>query len=201
LSLQVSALLQQLQDLQAADPKAKCLVFSSWGRLLRLVAEALREHGIGHAVMAGAGVAARQKALQEFLTNDGCQVLLMMMSNSSGAAGLTLTVASTVFLLEPALNPGLEAQAAARVHRMGQGKLTRVVRLIAKDTVEERVLALQRFKAAGGGRKGRGAGEVEAAGGGEGEEGEEVAVSQADECDGGTLVRFFNLEQPLVVQH
>ncbi len=48
------------------------------------------------------------------------QVLLLMMSTSGGAAGLTLTRATTAFLLEPPPNPGLEAQAAARIHRLGE---------------------------------------------------------------------------------
>lgn len=96
---QVTALLQHLG---AAPPGSKALVFSSWGRLLRLVGEALKGAGVHTASMVGAAPAARQAALDSFLNDPGCRVLLMLMSNSSGAAGLTLTVADTVYLMEPA---------------------------------------------------------------------------------------------------
>jgi E3 ubiquitin-protein ligase SHPRH len=68
------------------------------------------------------------------------------MSTAGGAAGLTLTVASTAFLLEPSLNPALEAQAAARIYRLGQARPTRVVRLLAEGTVERCILEIQRRK-------------------------------------------------------
>ena len=57
-----------------------------------------------------------------------------------GAAGLTLTSASTAVLLEPALQPGIEQQAAGRISRLGQTKTAKVVRLIVKDTVEEKIM-------------------------------------------------------------
>ncbi|EOD22854.1 hypothetical protein EMIHUDRAFT_59963, partial [Emiliania huxleyi CCMP1516] len=61
-----------------------------------------------------------------------------------GAAGLTLTQASTVFLLEPALQPGIERQAAGRIARIGQSEETRCVRLLIKDTVETKIVEWQR---------------------------------------------------------
>jgi hypothetical protein len=73
------------------------------------------------------GLSARQAELQRFLHDPGCTCLLLLMSNSSGAAGLNLTVATTAFILDPAPNPGLEAQAAARIYRLGQTKPTRLV--------------------------------------------------------------------------
>jgi hypothetical protein len=73
-----------------------------------------------------AALRSRQDELQRFLTDPSCTCLLLLMSGSSGAAGLNLTAASTVFILDPAPNPGLEAQAAARVYRLGQTKPTRV---------------------------------------------------------------------------
>ncbi|KAK9805425.1 hypothetical protein WJX73_004310 [Symbiochloris irregularis] len=71
------------------------------------------------------------------------KVLLILMSTGGGAAGLTLTAASRVYLMEPSSNPGLEAQAVGRVHRMGQTRETRVIRLLIEGTVEELVLARQ----------------------------------------------------------
>ena len=70
----------------------------------------------------------------------------MSLKNREGAAGLTLTVADTVYLLEPCLNFGLEDQGIARIHRIGQARPTAVVRLIVKDTIEEKLLAIQQRK-------------------------------------------------------
>eukprot|EP00198_Chlamydomonas_reinhardtii_P009028 XP_001698365.1 predicted protein [Chlamydomonas reinhardtii] len=134
----VAALLAELGRMGDEEPDSKALVFSSWGRLLRLVHEALVANGITCVSLVGGNPEARQAALQTFLHDRKCRVLLLMKSTSGGAAGLTLTVAHTAFMLEPALNPGLEAQAAARICRLGQDWPTRVVRIIAKDTVEER---------------------------------------------------------------
>lgn len=107
--------------MKAADPTAKAVVFSSWSRLLRLVEEALGDNSIAYTSIAGAQADARVAALQRFIKDPDCTVLTVVMSTGGGAAGLTLTVASHVFLLEPNLNPGLEAQAAARVYRLGMG--------------------------------------------------------------------------------
>lgn len=117
---QVSTLLLELAAMKQADPTAKAVVFSSWSRLLRLVEEALSDNGFTHTSIAGVQAQTRAAALKSFLTDPKCSVLTVIMSTSGGASGLTLTVASHVFLMEPNLNPGLEAQAAGRVHRLGK---------------------------------------------------------------------------------
>lgn len=78
-------------------------------------------------------------ALRRFVKEPDCSVLTVVMSTGGGAAGLTLTVASHVFLLEPNLNPGLEAQAAARVYRLGmlcQHSNSRLCCLLCRHEVE-----------------------------------------------------------------
>ncbi|KAL4426809.1 hypothetical protein ABPG77_006595 [Micractinium sp. CCAP 211/92] len=102
----VSALLAELAAMRAADPNAKAVVFSSWGRLLKLVGEALAANGVRHASLAGANPAQREAALHAFLHDPDCTVLTVVMSTAGGAAGLTLTAATTAILLEPSLNPG-----------------------------------------------------------------------------------------------
>ena len=119
LMLQVSTLLLELAAMKQADPSAKAVVFSSWSRLLRLVEEALSDNGFTHTSIAGVQAQTRAAALKSFLTDPDCSVLTVIMSTGGGASGLTLTVASHVFLMEPNLNPGLEAQAAGRVYRLG----------------------------------------------------------------------------------
>ena len=72
----------------------------------------------------------------------------MLVSLKAGGTGLNLTAADHVFLLDPWWNPAVEDQAADRAHRIGQDKPVIVYRLVAKDTVEERILALQERKRA-----------------------------------------------------
>ena len=89
-----------------------------------------------------------------FQAADGPPVLLL--SLKAGGIGLNLTAADHVFLLDPWWNPAVEEQAADRAHRIGQDRPVMVYRLVARDTVEERILALQAAQArAGGGRPGR----------------------------------------------
>src|SRR5262249_52545058 len=80
----------------------------------------------------------------EFQDEGGPEVLLV--SLKAGGTGLNLTAADHVFLLDPWWNPAVEDQAADRAHRIGQDKPVVIYRLIAKDTVEERILALQAKK-------------------------------------------------------
>ena len=72
----------------------------------------------------------------------------MLISLQAGGTGLNLTAADHVFLLDPWWNPAVEDQAADRAHRIGQDRPVVVHRLVAGDTVEERILALQARKRA-----------------------------------------------------
>ena len=72
----------------------------------------------------------------------------MLMSLKAGGTGLNLTAADHVFLCDPWWNPAVEDQAADRAHRIGQTRPVFVYRLVAADTVEERILVLQDTKRA-----------------------------------------------------
>lgn len=161
----IAVMLEELAIMRDFDPGAKAIVFSSWGRLLRLVGEALTANSVGHTTLAGVTLAKREEALRLFAADPNCTVLTVLLSSSSGAAGLTLTSASVAFLMEPCINPGLEAQASARIFRLGQTRPTRVIRLVAQDTVDLAVLEQQKRKAESG-----------------------SAGMLADEADQGTLV-------------
>src|SRR5207248_5581178 len=86
----------------------------------------------------------RQARVERFQTDPDCKLLLI--SLKAGGLGLNLTAAEYVFLLDPWWNPAVEAQAVDRTHRIGQTKPVFAYRLIAKDTVEEKVLELQKSK-------------------------------------------------------
>jgi SNF2 family DNA or RNA helicase len=71
-----------------------------------------------------------------------------LISLKAGGTGLNLTAADHVFLMDPWWNPAVEDQAKDRAHRIGQERPVMVYRMVAKDTVEERILALQEKKRA-----------------------------------------------------
>jgi SNF2 family DNA or RNA helicase len=86
----------------------------------------------------------RQARVERFQGPDGPPLFLI--SLKAGGVGLNLTAADHVFLLDPWWNPAVEAQAIDRAHRIGQSRRVFAVRLIARDTVEEKVLELQATK-------------------------------------------------------
>ena len=86
----------------------------------------------------------RAGAVERFQDRPGCPLFLI--SLKAGGLGLNLTAAEYVFLLDPWWNPAVEAQAIDRAHRIGQTRQVFAYRLIAADTVEERIADLQRSK-------------------------------------------------------
>ncbi len=86
----------------------------------------------------------RARRVERFQNDPGCKLLLI--SLKAGGLGLNLMAADYVFLLDPWWNPAVEAQAADRAHRIGQTGPVFAYRLIARDTVEEKVLDLQKTK-------------------------------------------------------
>jgi SNF2 family DNA or RNA helicase len=86
----------------------------------------------------------RQQRVESFQNDEGCGLFLI--SLKAGGLGLNLTAADYVFLLDPWWNPAVEAQAIDRAHRIGQTRSVFAYRLIARGTVEEKVLELQNTK-------------------------------------------------------
>jgi superfamily II DNA or RNA helicase len=126
-------------ELVAADGH-KALVFSQWTSLLDLAEPHLQQAGIAFTRLDGS-TKDRQAVVEQFQAPDGPAVMLL--SLKAGGTGLNLTQADHVFLLDLWWNPAVEEQAADRAHRIGQQRPVMVYRLVAKDTVEERILALQ----------------------------------------------------------
>ena len=67
-------------------------------------------------------------------------VVALLIKYRAGAVGINLTQANRVFLMEPSFNPALEAQAIGRIHRLGQKRAVEIVRLVVKDSFEERMV-------------------------------------------------------------
>jgi superfamily II DNA or RNA helicase len=123
----------------------KVLVFSQWTSLLDLVQPYLQRAEIEFTRLDGS-TRDRQGVVDTFQSDDGPPVLLA--SLKAGGIGLNLTAADHVFLLDPWWNPAAEDQATDRAHRIGQVRPVVVHRLVAADTVEERILVLQERKRA-----------------------------------------------------
>lgn len=140
-SAKIETLIESLEPLHEAGHKA--LVFSQWTSFLNLVEPHLKAKGLDFLRLDGS-TANRQKVVEDFQADDGPPVLLI--SLKAGGTGLNLTAADHVFLLDPWWNPAVEDQAADRTHRIGQDKPVLVYRVVAKDTVEERILELQKKK-------------------------------------------------------
>jgi superfamily II DNA or RNA helicase len=142
-SSKIEALVESLAD--AAADGHKALVFSQWTALLDLVEPHLTEASVAFTRLDGS-TRDRAAVVAEFQSESGPPVMLV--SLKAGGTGLNLTAADHVFLLDPWWNPAAEDQAADRAHRIGQDRPVMVYRLVAKDTVEERILALQEKKRA-----------------------------------------------------
>lgn len=93
LCMQVTALLVELAEMRRQDPGAKAVVFSTWGRLLKLVGEALQANGLQHVSLAGAQPNSRAAALRRFLTDPDCAVILIVLSTGGVFPGPPCTSA------------------------------------------------------------------------------------------------------------
>jgi SNF2 family DNA or RNA helicase len=140
-SAKLDALIDQLD--QVIDENHKVLVFSQFTSLLSIVKLRLDAHGIPYEYLDGK-TRDREARVNRFQTDPDCKLFLI--SLKAGGLGLNLTAAEYVYLLDPWWNPAVEAQAIDRAHRIGQTQRVFAYRLIARDTVEEKVLALQQTK-------------------------------------------------------
>lgn len=139
-SAKLNALVEHLREVVASGHQA--LVFSQFTSLLQIVITRLRREGIGFEYLDGKTMDRRER-VAAFQAGSAPVFLLSL---KAGGSGLNLTAADHVFLLDPWWNPAVEAQAIDRVHRIGQGRPVTAYRLIAEDTVEAKILALQAHK-------------------------------------------------------
>jgi superfamily II DNA or RNA helicase len=140
-SSKLERLMEALADAVADGHRA--LVFSQWTSLLDLIEPHLRAADTKFVRLDGS-TTDRGAVVNEFQADDGPPVMLL--SLKAGGTGLNLTAADHVFLVDPWWNPAVEDQAADRTHRIGQDKPVMVYRMVARDTVEERILELQERK-------------------------------------------------------
>jgi SNF2 family DNA or RNA helicase len=142
-SSKVELLAETLDTVIAEGHKA--LVFSQWTAFLDRIEPRLRSASIPFLRLDGSTVD-RGGVVRRFQDESGPPVMLV--SLKAGGTGLNLTRADHVFLMDPWWNPAVEDQAADRAHRIGQDRPVLVYRIVAEETVEERILALQASKRA-----------------------------------------------------
>jgi superfamily II DNA or RNA helicase len=131
------ALRELIQTCVAGGHRA--LVFSQFVSMLTLIRRALDEDGVAYEYLDGS-TKDRQEKVENFQREDGPPVFLI--SLKAGGSGLNLTAADTVIHFDPWWNPAVEDQATDRAHRIGQTKTVNTYRLIAKGTIEEKILEL-----------------------------------------------------------
>ncbi|MCX4605569.1 DEAD/DEAH box helicase [Streptomyces anulatus] len=136
-----SAKLERLRELvdEARDNDLKVVVFSYFREVLATVGDALGPDAFGP-LSGSVPPARRQELVDAFSAADGHAVLLSQIQ--AGGTGLNMQAASVVILCEPQIKPTLEHQAVARAHRMGQVRTVQVHRLLATDSVDQRLVEL-----------------------------------------------------------
>jgi len=141
-STKLDVLMEMLGDIVADGHRV--LVFSQFTRFLGEARRRVAAAGIEHCYLDGR-TRRREEVLAQFRSGEA-QVFLI--SLKAGGFGLNLTEADYCILLDPWWNPATEAQAIDRIHRIGQTRKVMVYRLVANDTIEEKVMALKEKKAA-----------------------------------------------------
>ena len=140
-----SAKLELLKELllETLDSEQKTLVFSQFTSLLKIIKEWLDEQGVAYEYLDGATLN-RQERVDNF--NNDNSIKLFLLSLKAGGTGLNLTSATNVIIYDPWWNPTAELQAADRIHRIGQKMPVTTYKLVAKDSIEEKILELQKRK-------------------------------------------------------
>jgi len=121
----------------------KALIFSQFTKMLAIVRRALDQRGVTYEYLDGK-THDRDRRVDRFQNDAYCRLFLI--SLKAGGTGLNLTAADYIFILDPWWNPAVEAQAIDRAHRIGQDKKVIAYRLIARNTIESKILELQQSK-------------------------------------------------------
>ncbi|BAO43336.1 DEAD/DEAH box helicase [Thiolapillus brandeum] len=141
-SAKLDLLMELLPEMQ--DEGRRILLFSQFTSMLGLIQKALDQKKIRYSKLTGQ-TRKRDAAIERFVNGDADVFLISL---KAGGVGLNLTAADTVIFYDPWWNPAAEAQAMDRAHRIGQDKPVFVYKLLTENTVEEKILALQKKKKA-----------------------------------------------------
>lgn len=141
-SSKIETFLDVVDELKENNHRA--LVFSQFTSHLALIRKALDEKGISYLYLDGSTtIPERERLVKQYQSGDE---LLFLISLKAGGLGLNLTAADFVIHMDPWWNPAIEDQASDRAYRIGQTRPVTIYRLIAKDTIEEKILRLHATK-------------------------------------------------------
>ncbi|ODQ65918.1 hypothetical protein NADFUDRAFT_12699, partial [Nadsonia fulvescens var. elongata DSM 6958] len=144
-STKIDECIKIIQNVKAEFPTQKVIVFSLFTSFLDIIETGLEQQNINFLRYDGKmSATARNQAILDFTDDPNYEVILI--SLKAGNVGLTLTAASHVILMDPFWNPYVEEQAMDRAHRIGQANPVYVHRLFIENTVEDRILELQKKK-------------------------------------------------------
>ncbi len=137
-SPKLDELAELLHELLQQGQASKVVIFTQWEMMQQKAVEVVEKLDLGYAVLHGnIPGQERRELLKRFREDPKCRVFL---STDAGGTGLNLQAADTVINLEVPWNPAVLEQRIARVHRMGQHRPVRVIHLVTRDSIEERVL-------------------------------------------------------------
>ncbi|GAA5863433.1 hypothetical protein JCM8547_006979 [Rhodosporidiobolus lusitaniae] len=142
LSSKSDLVVKHVKDVRRRDPTAKIVIFSAWQDALTMLMDAFTRNGVHYIRLEGAQGKGKKEQVVKRFTED-VDIPCFLLHTRSQSAGLNLTVARYVFLIEPLLHPSLELQAVARVHRIGQRVETIVHQYVVRNTVDERVAEMR----------------------------------------------------------
>ncbi|KAG9957564.1 hypothetical protein KCU61_g9027, partial [Aureobasidium melanogenum] len=146
-SSKIERTMEILDGIITAPEGEKIIIFSQWTSLLDLLEVPVSEKGWGYRRYDGSmNAKLRADAVDDFKNKPN--VRMMLVSLKAGNAGLNLNCASQVVIMDPFWNPYIEEQAIDRAHRLGQTRPVMVHRVLIKETVEDRIIALQEKKRA-----------------------------------------------------
>ena len=146
-SAKVTECMKLLKAIKEQDPGEKTIIFSQWTLLLDLIEVAMHHEGFQRKPERYDGCMSavhRNNAAAAFRSKPEVHVILV--SLRAGNAGLNLTAASRVIILDPFWNPYIEMQAVDRAYRIGQQREVKVYRILTQETVEDRIVELQNKK-------------------------------------------------------
>ena len=129
----------------ASESGKKILLFSQFTSVLQKIEEDFKKQNISYLYLDG-GTSAKERIERVKRFNEDSNIKVFLISLKAGGVGLNLTSASVVIHFDPWWNPAVEDQATDRAHRFGQENKVEVIKLVAKDTIEEKIVLMQEDK-------------------------------------------------------
>lgn len=143
----------ELLQLRQTEPSMHVVVFTHYLSMQEVVVRALKKQGLDVLCFEGSTPPRQRwdmiRSFQDTAGQAGARAKVFVITLTAGAVGITLTAANRVYLMEPDLDPAVEAQAAGRIHRLGQTKGVLIRRFAFKSTIEERICKLHEHIRAG----------------------------------------------------